>query len=102
MKVMKNDPNMLEEYDFSKGISGKYAKRYAEGTNLVLIDPDGAESFPGYESINEALRSLINIYDPKIGLDLVISITYINVFFYTLSIFSFFLNFFMLSASSET
>lgn len=61
MKVMKNDPDMLEEYDFSKGIRGKYAKRYAEGTNLVLIDPDVAEFFSDHESINEALRSLINI-----------------------------------------
>ena len=61
MKVMKNDPDMLEEYDFSKGIRGKYANRYAEGTNLVLIDPDVAEFFPDHDSINEALRSLINI-----------------------------------------
>ena len=61
MKVMKNDPDMLKEYDFSRGIRGKYAKRYAEGTNLVLIDPDVAEFFPDRESINEALRSLINI-----------------------------------------
>lgn len=61
MKVMGNDPDMLEEYDFSKGIRGKYAKRYDEGTNLVLIDPDIAKFFPDHESINEALRSLINI-----------------------------------------
>jgi len=61
MKVMKNDPDMLEEYDFSKGIRGKYAKKYVEGTNLVPIDPDVAEFFPDHESINEALRSLINI-----------------------------------------
>ena len=33
MKVMRNDPDMLEEYDFSKGIRGEYAKKYAEGTN---------------------------------------------------------------------
>ena len=28
MKVMPNDPEMLEEYDFSDGVRGKYAKRY--------------------------------------------------------------------------
>ena len=33
MKKMPKDPDMLEEYDFSKGIRGKYARRYAEGTN---------------------------------------------------------------------
>jgi hypothetical protein len=33
MKKMKNDPDMLEEYDFSGGAKGKHAKRYEEGTN---------------------------------------------------------------------
>ena len=33
MKKMKNAPDMLEEYDFTDGIRGKYARRYAEGTN---------------------------------------------------------------------
>jgi hypothetical protein len=40
MKKMKNDPGMLEEYDFRGGVRGKYAGRYAEGTNVVVIDPD--------------------------------------------------------------
>ena len=61
MKVMNNDPDMLEEYDFSKGVRGKYAKRYAEGTNVVLIDPDVAEFFPDHDTVNDALRSLIRI-----------------------------------------
>ncbi len=61
MKVMNNDPDMLEEYDFSKGIRGKYAKRYADGTNVAIIDPDVAEFFPDNVSVNEALRSLITI-----------------------------------------
>ena len=61
MKVNNSDPNMLEEYDFSKGVRGKHAKRYAEGTNLVLIDPDIAQFFPDHASINDALRSLMEI-----------------------------------------
>jgi len=32
MKRMQKDSNMLEEYDFSKGLQGKYAKKYNEGT----------------------------------------------------------------------
>jgi hypothetical protein len=39
MKKMQNDPDMLEEYDFTRGVRGKYAKRYAEGTNVVVIGP---------------------------------------------------------------
>jgi hypothetical protein len=61
MKRMQKDPDMLEEYDFSKGVQGKYAKRYAEGTNVVVIDPDVAEVFPDHDSVNQALRSLVEI-----------------------------------------
>ena len=61
MKKMKNDPNMLEEYDFSGGVRGKYAKRYEEGTNVVVIDPDVTKYFPDHDSVNQALRSLAAI-----------------------------------------
>ena len=37
---------MLPEYDFRGGIRGKYAKRYQEGANVVVIEPDVAEYFP--------------------------------------------------------
>jgi hypothetical protein len=61
MKRMKNDPDLLEEYDFKGGVRGKYAKRYEEGTNVVVIDADVAEYFPDHESVNEALRNLAAI-----------------------------------------
>lgn len=61
MKKMRNDPDLLQEYDFSKGVRGKYAKRYAQGTNVVVIDPDVAEYFPDHQSVNDSLRSLIAI-----------------------------------------
>ena len=61
MKRMKSDPDILEEYDFTGGVRGKYAKRYLEGTNVVVIDPDVAEYFPDHKSVNDALRSLTNI-----------------------------------------
>jgi len=49
---------MRAEYDFSKGARGKYAARYAAGTNVVLLDRDVAEVFPPLEAVNEALRAL--------------------------------------------
>ena len=52
---------MRPEYDFSKGVRGKYAKRYAEGTNLVLLDPTLVDIFPDSDSVNEALRPLAKI-----------------------------------------
>lgn len=62
MKKENND-DMLPEYDFSNGIRGKYSKRYAKGTNVVLIEPDVFEYFPDQKSVNEALRSLANIIE---------------------------------------
>jgi len=61
MKKMQKDPDMLEEYDFSKGIRGKYAKRYAGGTNVIVIEPDVSKYFPDHDSVNQALRSLSEI-----------------------------------------
>lgn len=61
MKKMRKDPDMLEEYDFSKGMRGKYAKRYAEGANVIVIEPDVAKYFPDHDSVNQALRSLSEI-----------------------------------------
>ncbi len=52
---------MRKEYDFSKGIRGKYANRYKAGTNIVLLDPDVAEIFRTPKSVNQALRSLAGI-----------------------------------------
>lgn len=58
---IRHDPDMLDEYDFSKGVRGKYAERYAEGTNIVVLAPDVAEVFPDSESVNEALRVLVKV-----------------------------------------
>lgn len=62
----RRDPDMLDEYDFSKGVRGKYAKRYAEGTNIVVLSPDVAAAFPNSESVNEALRVLIKVARHKV------------------------------------
>jgi len=59
---------MRPEYDFSKGVRGKYAKRYAEGTNVVVLDPDVAAAFPTAEAVNRALREHLREQDRgKIG-----------------------------------
>jgi hypothetical protein len=63
-KVTKND-DMLPEYDFSKGVRGKYAKRYSKGTNIVMIEPDLYQYFPDQKSVNDALRSLADIIKRK-------------------------------------
>jgi hypothetical protein len=52
---------MLPEYDFRGGVRGKYARRYAKGTNIVLLAPDVAKRFPSSESVNDALRAVIEM-----------------------------------------
>jgi len=56
-----SEKNMRREYDFSKGVRGKYAKRYKAGTNIVVLDPDIARVFKTPRSVNQALRSLAKI-----------------------------------------
>ncbi|HVO32312.1 MAG TPA: hypothetical protein VMU17_00250 [Elusimicrobiota bacterium] len=57
----KSEAEMLSEYNFSHGVRGKHAKRYAEGTNIVVLDPVVSEYFPTAESVNRALRALAEI-----------------------------------------
>lgn len=59
MKKTEEHDEMQAEYDFSEGVRGKYAARCAEGTNIVVLDPDVAREFPDSESVNKALRELI-------------------------------------------
>jgi hypothetical protein len=56
-----NDVEMQEEYDFSRGVRGKYAKEYAKGTNIAVLDPEVARFFHDSRSVNEALRALLPI-----------------------------------------
>lgn len=62
MKKDKLNDELRPEYDLSKlknKIRGKYAERYAQGTNVVLLAPDVAEAFPDSDSVNKALRLLM-------------------------------------------
>ena len=53
---------MREEYDFSRGIRGKYARRYAQGANVVVLEPDVAKVFPNTKAVNSSLRALASIF----------------------------------------
>ncbi|HWH77606.1 MAG TPA: hypothetical protein VNT76_09555 [Candidatus Binatus sp.] len=56
-----DEDTMRAEYDFSKAIRGVTATRYAEGTNVVLLDPDVAKIFPDTRAVNEALRTIARV-----------------------------------------
>ena len=61
LKKIANNNEMLPEYDFSHGVRGKYTKRYSKRTNIVLLAPDVAKVFSTEESVNEALRLVIEL-----------------------------------------
>jgi len=56
-----NDSETQTEYDFANGVRGKYARRYAQGTNVVVLEPDVARAFPNAEAVNSSLRALAQI-----------------------------------------
>jgi hypothetical protein len=55
------EDEMLPEYSLKGAVRGKYAQRYAEGTNLILLDPDVHAVFPDAAAVNSALRALAGI-----------------------------------------
>jgi hypothetical protein len=57
----KADRDMLKEYDFSRGVRGKYAQRYGEGSNIVVLPPDLAKAFPTAESVHQALHVYLKL-----------------------------------------
>jgi hypothetical protein len=66
--MKKKSPNKDElrpEYDLKNllktGVRGKYAERYREGTNVVLLEPDVAKVFSNARAVNEALRLVIQL-----------------------------------------
>ena len=62
-KTEKSD-DLRDDYSptlIRTGVRGKYAKKYASGTNLVLLAPDVAAAFPNADAVNEALRMLVRV-----------------------------------------
>jgi len=64
-KETRKPDNMRAHYDFIGGVRGKYARRYAEGTNVVVLDPDVAREFPNREVVNDTLRAVAQIVHIK-------------------------------------
>lgn len=56
---------MRPEYDFSKAVRGATAERYAEGANVVVIDPDVLDVFPDGPSVNDVLRAIAPVLRQK-------------------------------------
>ena len=55
------DPDMEADYDFSQGVQGKYAHRFVQGSNIIVLAPDVAAVFSDSAAVNDALRTLITV-----------------------------------------
>ena len=60
-KTEKNNSEMEPNYDFSSRFRGKYSHRYAQGTNVVVLEPDVAQAFPSAQAVNNSPRTLAQI-----------------------------------------
>ena len=50
--------DMRNEYDFSKGVCGKYSARARQGSNVIRLDDDVAAVFHDSKQVNDLLRSI--------------------------------------------
>ena len=60
-KAAADADTMRPEYDFANAARGVTAARYAQGTNVVLLDPDVAQLFPDTQAVNEARRTFARL-----------------------------------------
>ena len=66
MKKTKSEANdwLRPEYklgDLGPIVRGKYARRMAAESNVVVIDPAVSKAFPNEASVNAALRGLLEL-----------------------------------------
>jgi hypothetical protein len=59
-KVRRTSDGMRAQYDFTNAVRAKYAARYRQGTNVVVLDPDVAKAFADSRAVNRALRALLD------------------------------------------
>ena len=61
MSKTTEDKGIRPEYDYSDGVRGRHYRAYQQGTNVVLLEPEIAEVFKDSESVNHALRMLMEL-----------------------------------------
>jgi len=61
-KARADRDTMRPEYDFTNAVRGATAARYAQGANVVVIDPEVLDVFPDSASVNATLRALAPVF----------------------------------------
>lgn len=65
-KKKSENVEMLDEYDFSGGVRGKYVERLMKSKNIIVLESDVAEVFRDSESVNQALRGLLPVIQKQV------------------------------------
>jgi hypothetical protein len=60
-RQVRERDTMRAEYDFTNGVRGRYAPRFREGVNVVVLDPDVAQAYGTSEAVNRALRAILEV-----------------------------------------
>ena len=58
----------LKREALGKGVRGKYMKHFAQGSNVVVLQPEIQKAFPTSEAVNKALASLLAFAQETQGL----------------------------------
>ena len=55
------DPDIpeLKRDQLGKGVRGKHLKHFAQGSNVVVLQPEILKAFPTSEAVNKALASML-------------------------------------------
>jgi len=64
-KARSESAPLRDEYDFSKGERGRHARSFADGTNVILLEPDMAVRFKSSTAVNRALRVFVSEHAPR-------------------------------------
>jgi len=67
-KRRKSTSNGLKseyQFDYARARPNRFASRYAEGSRVIVLDPDVARVFTSTESVNEVLRALMETMPPR-------------------------------------
>ena len=58
-KMDDQDIPELTREQLGKGVRGKYFKHFAQGSNVVVLQPEILKAFPTSEAVNRALASML-------------------------------------------
>ena len=66
MNTATSSDEMRAEYDFSNAVRGKHFQAYKQSSNIILLEEDVAQVFKDSDSVNKALRMLMEIANKEV------------------------------------